>query len=332
MRDSTANDAAPAVEGTSSSAPVASITETDPSEAKSATEQIASASTAESAPEQNGSVPTDDKKASATQSEEKTDADAIAQPADKQGRGNATSPRSQETHDSRKSKKGKKGKAADKESETDQEKKEEPQPKIELSEAPIPSVNIWQQRLGEQATKVKTAGPPRPTSSVQSPADSTSTKPKPTNGETEGSASSVRHAANGNRQHRKGGDVPRNNDDGNSRRGAPRGARVNERDEKVTLPAISNAASWPTPDTAASTEIKTSTSSEKDEKDDGGASKTEKKKWIAVPFVPTAKFNTPIPGRGAPRTGGRGGSRAGRDGPTRGAAGSVSSGTNGMSS
>jgi len=329
VRDGTENDAAPAVEGTLSSGPVASITETDPSEAKSITEQIASTSIAESIPEQNGSVSTDDKKASATQSGDKTDADAIAQPADKQGRGNVTSPRSQETHDSRKSKKGKKGKATDKESEADQEKKEEPQPKIELSEAPIPSVNIWQQRLGEQATKVKTAAPSRPASSMQGQSDSTSTKPKTTNSETEGSASSIRHASNGNRQHRKGSDLPRSNDDGHSRRGAPRGARVNERDEKMTLPAISNAASWPTPDTAASTEIKTSTSSEKDEKDDGNVSKTEKKKWIAVPFVPTAKFNTPIPGRGAPRTGGRGGSRASRDGPTRGAAGSVSSGTNG---
>ncbi|KAH7026343.1 uncharacterized protein B0I36DRAFT_352219 [Microdochium trichocladiopsis] len=333
ITSSQARDSATAGATIETSQPATS-TANDPSssEAKNATVQATPSATSEQKSEPSGSVMSDEIKTSASQSVDKIESETTEQTAERQSRANASGTRSQESNDSRKSKKGKKGKAADKDSEADQEKKDEPQPKIELSEAPIPSVNIWQQRLGEQATKNKTTAPLRPASITNVPNESGSTRTKTaTNGEGEGSAGNARHASSGNKAHRKGGDSLRSNDESAPRRGAPRGARTTDREERSPLPAISNAASWPTPETAASSEIKTSTSSEKDDKEDGSVGKGEKKKWIAVPFVPTAKFNTPIPGRGTPRTGGRGGSRAGRDGPTRGAAGSISSGTNGRS-
>ena len=84
----------------------------------------------------------------------------------------------------------------------------------------------------------------------------------------------------------------------------------------VPLPPSTDAVSWPTPDTAKDEERrKVQDKAEKQEKDKGSTARPHGKgKWVPVPYVPTAVFNTPLPpsrrGGRMPR-GGRGDARGG---------------------
>ncbi len=84
--------------------------------------------------------------------------------------------------------------------------------------------------------------------------------------------------------------------------------------------------SWPTPDSAQGEERKKAQErAEKGEKEKPPAAKPHgRDKWMPVPYVPTAVFNTPLP---SARRGGRA-SRGGRDGVNRGASANHN-GTNG---
>ena len=77
-------------------------------------------------------------------------------------------------------------------------------------------------------------------------------------------------------------------------------------------PPPGDAISWPTPDVAKEGEKKrTQERDEKGEKEKTPASKPHgKEKWVPVPFVPSAVFNTPLP---LNRRGGRGGRGGGRE-------------------
>lgn len=222
--------------------------------------------------------------------------------------------RSSDTPDSRKTRKGKKARAADKESEQEQaaEKEKEPEaPKVQLSEAPIPTVNPWLQRAQTKPTQpapVRTAAGPSAHQAKSSINDNDQ---------------STRSPLNGVKGQKKDA---RDNGDQVSRRHAPRGSRVVEKAATESLPSVADAASWPTPENAA-TEIKSSETAVKPENDEVQDEKSEsgpkdKPKWVAIPFVPSAVFETPLPSRN-PRGSKTGATRGGREAGVRGSAGSA---------
>ncbi|KAJ5098994.1 Winged helix-turn-helix transcription repressor DNA-binding [Penicillium argentinense] len=169
------------------------------------------------------------------------------------------------------------------------EKAEKDTPPKELKAAPLPSVNIWQQRKEAQELKAKTT-PPKSTGKTeenQQDSNRSNSKKKGTDGQTEGSKAGKKTEGG------KG------------------------RDE--ALPPVGDASLWPTPEVAIGEEKKKA--QEKTDKTE----KTEKvpvarthgkEKWTPVDFVPNAVFNTPLPqsGRGGARRSARGGREGGRGG------------------
>ncbi|KAI1492325.1 hypothetical protein F5X96DRAFT_393768 [Biscogniauxia mediterranea] len=257
-----------------------------------------------------------------------------AQAAERRGRGQSIASHAADNGDNKKPRKGKKSKSSDKESDADQdrEKKEIVPQKVELFEAPIPSVNIWTQRKEAQAAKAKAAPPlaaqlrsspnAGTTSQGNAPTTASDLKQKPDGTET--STFHSRSLSSGAKALKKDGDQSRSSGNQGPRRGAPRGARAQEREDRATFEALtavtSNAASWPTPDTAA-VGLKTQTQAEKpekpekpekEEKEESAPSgkPRQKEKWVSVPINPTVKWETPIPTRSS-RGGRIGGSARG---------------------
>lgn len=264
-----------------------------------------------------------------TQEAEKPQVETVQQSEEKRDRSTNSSSRTQDPNDAKK-KKGKKNRAAEKDTEQDHDEdaKESvpPPPQPELTEAPIPAVNIWQQRREAQAAKVKTAPsvvassrPLAPTAAVSNADQKPRSVPSDS---THSNAVHSKPAFTANKPHKKGLEHARNSSDQSFRRSAPRGSRANEKEGRTAsdaLSSVANTASWPTPETAAvETKPQSQTDkSDKDDKDDAASSKT--RKWVPVPFVPSVSFNTPLPTRGGPRGGGRVGStgRGGREGVSR---------------
>ncbi|KAK3488728.1 uncharacterized protein B0T23DRAFT_183284 [Neurospora hispaniola] len=253
--------------------------------------------------------------APATEESNKTTRENEAAPAqpqqqseDKISRSVSRTSRSNESTDGRKGRKGKKARGSEKEPQTEQQAEEEKEkvkeaPKVILSEAPLPTVNIWAQRQEAQAAKLKTS--PAPTS------DAVSAEAK--NQDSESQSTSV-NGANGDKPHRKATDLSRAADQ-QQRRNGPRGARVDKEEKNaVALPPVADAASWPDPKSAASASTEApkekvqEKTTEKEPQEDSGSSK--KKTWVAVDIQPTVVFNTPLPPRGSKT---RGGARGGRE-------------------
>ncbi|RYO73860.1 hypothetical protein DL762_010642 [Monosporascus cannonballus] len=250
---------------------------------------------------------------------------------EKREKGSNSSPHPHDSSDGRR-KKGKKSKVSEngEDPEQNQDRKENsPQPQPELFEAPIPAVNVWQQRREAQAAKAKVAPPlaaqpPSPANgNVGVEASNSDQKQRPLYDATQSSATQNKVLSTSNKPQKKAPEQARSNGDQSFRRSAPRGSRANENESRVApdaLPPVANAASWPTPETA-SVETKPQTHAEKYEKDGKVESAIGKsrQKWVPVPFVPTVAFNTSFPARGGPRVGGRAGStRVGREGTSRG--------------
>ncbi|KAI1094172.1 hypothetical protein F5B19DRAFT_68481 [Rostrohypoxylon terebratum] len=274
---------------------------------------------------------------------EKVLGEVVPQSTERRGRAQTLGSQPADTSDSKKPRKGKKSKATEKESEQEQaqaqDKKENVPLKVELAEAPMPTVNIWAQRQEERAAKLKATPPATAqsrvsniTSSIQT--NGTSTLPPqdskakcPQSDGADATSVQNRPLSGSGRPPKKDIDQLRNNSNQNSRRTAPRGARANNSDDKsppeALGPVASNTSSWPTPETAA-TGLKAqfnSGKSDKDQKEESGPSKPrQKKEWTPMDFVPTVNFETPIPTRG-PRGGRSGGSRGGRDTAARGSRG-----------
>ncbi|KAG8410508.1 hypothetical protein J3458_017264 [Metarhizium acridum] len=218
---------------------------------------------------------------------------------DKGTRSSSTATGSVDEQESRKPRKGKKSKASsdkqsnDQASAADKEKETAQQAgKVELSEAPIPSVNIWHQRK-EQHSRAKASpseGIPNGTSShdgeVKKPAkDSVSANSTKENAPT-----------NGAKSNRKNGDPAR------SDRNGSRGSRIAEKDTKTALPPpVEDAASWPTPEIAIKEEqkkpaaTKPAPAQEKEPQDDASHNKRTKEKWVAYDYVPSVNFETQLP-------------------------------------
>lgn len=200
--------------------------------------------------------------------------------------------------ESRKGRKGKKGRKEDKDGEGDgdkpQEEKEPPKPVI-LSEAPIPTVNPWLQR------KAATAKPAPPVEDGRKEEKA---------GAQDGNSTekSQKKPAESNRTTDQ---VPRRN--------GPRGSRA---ENAASLPSVNDASLWPDVKSAAvaadeekkKNQDKTEQRVDKDgQGQDDAASKNKKKEWVAMPYVPSVNFNTPMPQRSSnkPRGGARGGREAG---------------------
>ncbi|KAE8138403.1 hypothetical protein BDV38DRAFT_70968 [Aspergillus pseudotamarii] len=173
--------------------------------------------------------------------------------------------------------------------------KEKSEPPKELKAAPLPAVNIWQQRKEAQEAKAKAI-----TSKPAGPAGKTGTS------KTGSAASSVSGDAQQDQpkagSKKKGGDVEGAKD-----------RRSKGRDDAASLPPVGDAALWPTPQSAQGEEKKKSDKSPV-------IRPSGKEKWTPVPYVPTAVFTTPLPS--AARRGGRA-PRAGRDGARNGTHGSA---------
>lgn len=224
-----------------------------------------------------------------------------------------------DTSDNRKPRKGKKSKTTDKDSDQEPtaEKEKEPEaPKVQLSEAPIPAVNFWVQRAKEAQTKTVQPVPAR--TSTTAAANAQDNKAKTAASEAENSG---RSSANVNKGQRK--DVSKDAEQA-PRRHATRGGKALEKTGE-SLPSVADAASWPTPETAA-TEIKSQetaskpTESEEASEDKADSGPKDKPKWVAIPFVPSAVFETPLPSRN-PRGSKTGAPRGGRETGARGHAG-----------
>ncbi|KAH0426303.1 La domain-containing protein [Colletotrichum camelliae] len=230
---------------------------------------------------------------------------------------------------SRKPRKGKAGKESSEESKKDKAAEQEKElPKVELVEAPLPSVNIWTQRKETQAAKTTITLPAQPASSRSdsgaAPAD---TWPNSQESKKKSKTTESSDAANGTVNGTK---AQRKVDDAATRRNGARGSRLIERDNRVTElpPPVNDVTSWPTPETAVKEAVKEERRkpAEKAERpeaeDESGSKGRSKDKWERIDFVPSVQFSTPIPStRGA--RGGRGGARGGRESTSRGGHGAA---------
>ncbi|KAL1958588.1 hypothetical protein VTO42DRAFT_4185 [Malbranchea cinnamomea] len=154
-----------------------------------------------------------------------------------------------------------------------------PAPPKELKAAPIPAVNVWQQRREAQEAKAKALAASRLAAAPASKASTTK--------------SAGTNAQGGAKK--KPGDGGKNKDD------------------VVPIAPVNDAASWPTPQSAqGESQKKAQEKPQQAEKSDKERPPRAhgKEKWMPVPYVPTAVFNTPLPP--AARRGGRAG-RAGRE-------------------
>ncbi|KAF7180109.1 hypothetical protein CNMCM7691_009275 [Aspergillus felis] len=186
--------------------------------------------------------------------------------------------------------------AKDKSNASDKDKK---LPLKELKAAPLPAINVWQQRKEAQEAKAKATAALKSAPSAKSSTSKTASVASSTSGDNHQELPKTAPK-------KKGTDATSDGPKDKKRADGGKG-----RDENVSIPPVGDASSWPTPQVAQGEEKRKA-----QEKTD----KTEKspvirphgkEKWMPVPYVPTAVFNTPLPSSG--RRGGRAG-RVGRDG------------------
>lgn len=235
---------------------------------------------------------------------------------DKGTRSSSTTTRSADDQESRKQRKGKKARASDKNS-SDQtsttEKEsvpEEEAPKIELSEAPIPSVNIWHQRKeAAQLAHGKSSNSQQDTPVSGLAAQGEDGKKTAEDSDASASVTKDTSSVNGAKPQRKAGDATR------PERNGSRGSRVTDRESRGDgkPPSVADAAAWPTPEIAILEEKKKTTDKvdrpDKEAQDDASQAKPrQKEKWVTYDYVPTVNFETQIPQlrSSKPRGGARG--------------------------
>ncbi|KAF4977621.1 hypothetical protein FZEAL_5882 [Fusarium zealandicum] len=238
---------------------------------------------------------------------------------DKTPRSSSNTTRSADEQDSRKARRSKKGKASEKQSgdqATDREQEAVPEPpKVELSEAPIPSVNIWHQRKEAHATKTKPG--PTPAEATVNGTSSQKEDDKPVSKPAEESTPAP--YTNGIKPQQKAVSAAR------PERNGPRGSRSSEKDGKVGVPpSVEDATAWPTPETAITSykddkkkttekSVEKSDRPDKDSQEDGQSK--PRQKWVTYDYVPTVSFETQLPQMRGSKP--RGGARGGRDTATR---------------
>ncbi|KAF7118278.1 hypothetical protein CNMCM5793_007694 [Aspergillus hiratsukae] len=179
--------------------------------------------------------------------------------------------------------------------------KDKKAPLKELKAAPLPAVNVWQQRKEAQEAKAKATAALKPASSAKPSASKTASVASSTSGDNHQELSKTAPK-------KKGADAT---SDGPKDKKRTDGGKA--RDENVSIPPVGDASSWPTPQVAQGEEKrKAHEKTEKTEKPEKSPviRPHGKEKWMPVPYVPTAVFNTPLPS--SARRGGRAG-RVGRD-------------------
>lgn len=218
----------------------------------------------------------------------------------------------------------------------------------ELKAAPIPTVNVWQKRMETQNAKAKTNVMPKPNGTVSSKAaaKSSSASPQTTSDSQFDSSKGVNKKkfggapdASETKERRKPADGGKFKDEGEydcfqragsdltiriaSRRNGFRSNRQIDTDPSSigsAPPPAGDVASWPTPQLAQGEEKrKAQEKTDKGDKERSPVVRTHgKDKWMPVPYVPTAVFNTPLPPVARRGGGGRPTRGGGRDGATRG--------------
>ncbi|KAJ8110359.1 hypothetical protein OPT61_g6781 [Boeremia exigua] len=194
------------------------------------------------------------------------------------------------------SEKGRKGKKGEK-----KEAEKEKEPLKPLKEAPLPTVNIWQQRADQQKSQAKPVASP-PINGV------------PKKSSSEGRPSTAEHKPKG-REEDKAASLRKDLKGDNEKKGSK--GKPSEKDAKPTssampLPPHQDQESWPTPETAVDEDRKKAQEkTEKERKDSAPNNTTGKHEWVKVPYTPSVVFNTPLPNAANPRRGGRPGGRGG---------------------
>lgn len=182
-------------------------------------------------------------------------------------------------------------------------------PDKELKAAPIPAVNIWQQRSLAQQAKAKEQTVQRPAASVpvlQPRQKTTAAATDDAKRKAPGRESTSADAAT------RGSSIARTNREQQSSNMPPRSAsQQNERPSSQQSPVVDKEA-WPTPESALVDAGRRSSIVDKLDKADTTDIKptSRKNQWTAMPFVPSVKFETQIPSSrrgGRPATRGRGG-------------------------
>ncbi|KAF1931029.1 uncharacterized protein M421DRAFT_57485 [Didymella exigua CBS 183.55] len=197
-----------------------------------------------------------------------------------------------------KSEKGRKGKKGEKGEKKEAEKEKEP-PKP-LKEAPLPTVNIWQQRADQQKSQAKPVPAPVtngvPKKSSEGRPATAETKPK---GREEDKAASQRKEARGDAE-KKG------------LKSRPFDKDAKPASSPMPLPPNQDQESWPTPEIAVDEDRKKAQEKgEKERKDSAPNGTSGKHEWVKVPYTPSVVFNTPLPNAATSRRGGRPGGRGG---------------------
>ena len=176
--------------------------------------------------------------------------------------------------------------------------------------APIPPVNVWQIRKEAQAAKMKDIPKPivsgNSNQSKKSRSVSEDFVRKPSTKDTPAVEKEAKNVDSAAISHRK--------DVASARSSRPPTQQGEKADGEVPPPVI-DTSSWPTPENSTMDDRRKSASYEKTDLK-LGPQKSHGNKWVTVPFVPTAKFETQLPPAAA-RRGGRGGGR-GRDVSNRG--------------
>lgn len=186
----------------------------------------------------------------------------------------------------------------------------------EFKAAPIPTVNIWQQRMKDLEQQRTTTVPNATSQPQKAKSGNEEPKRKSTSRETGSSEREPKSVDSTKSTTRKDKDAP-------STRNSRPGSQQGEKADANGPPPVDDAHFWPTPESSTVEDRRKSTSYEKTDKPEAklGSQKSHGK-WVHVPFVPTAKFETQLP-TSVSRRGGRGGAR-GRDSGGRGAHSGVS--------
>ncbi|QPC75802.1 hypothetical protein HYE68_006554 [Fusarium pseudograminearum] len=307
-------DTAASVEDAQTEAPLTEQVNSEAPENVEPQTAVAEKQDTESVPGSESDARSESTQSRQTESRREDDAGRLDRPwrrNEKTQRSSSNATRSVDEQDSRKARRSKKGKASEKqagEQATDKEQETAPEPpKVELAEAPIPSVNIWHKR--NEARQAKSTKP------ASTPAEATANGTSSQKDEKKAEASPA-PLTNGAKSHQRQASTVR------AERNGPRGSRMNEKDGKSEVPpSVDDSTAWPTPETAI-TAIKEdskkkaadklperSDRSDRDSQEDGSSSKA-RQKWVNLHYVPTVNFETQLPQRG---TKPRGGARGGRD-------------------
>lgn len=166
----------------------------------------------------------------------------------------------------------------------------------ELKAAPIPAVNFWTQRSQLQQAKLKEQAAQR---QLAPTAPQTKPRPQATGIDESRRKPSTREASNNDQSGRthSGARPPRESQSAGT---SPRSMSQQTDRHASTQPPPVDAESWPTPESSTTDLGRRSSTKEAIERSDMSESKptSRRKEWTQLPFIPSVKFETPIPGAG----------------------------------